>query len=54
MLFRSRSTDEMITRIESYLRGRNFAQPGETVCITMGVPLGSGESTNLLKLHRIS
>ncbi|MCC6994337.1 MAG: pyruvate kinase [Deltaproteobacteria bacterium] len=50
----ARSTDEMITRIESYLRGRNFAKAGETVAITMGVPLGSGESTNLLKLHRIS
>ncbi len=50
----ARTTDEMITRIESYLRGRNFVQPGDIVAITMGVPLGSGESTNLLKLHRIS
>ena len=50
----ARSTDEMITRIESYLKGRGFANPGDTVAITMGVPLGSGESTNLLKLHKVS
>ncbi|RMH44835.1 MAG: pyruvate kinase [Deltaproteobacteria bacterium] len=48
------TTDEMIDRIEAVLRERQLAEPGEYVAITMGVPVGAGESTNLLKIHRMS
>jgi pyruvate kinase len=48
------TTDEMIERIEAVLRERQLAEPGEHIVITMGVPLGSGESTNLLKIHKMT
>jgi pyruvate kinase len=48
------TTDEMIEQIEAVLRERHLVEPGEYVVITMGVPVGSGESTNLLKIHCIS
>jgi len=47
------STDEMFSRVEDVLRTRGLAQPGDKCVITMGVPVGSGESTNLMKIHRI-
>ncbi len=48
------TTDEMFYRVEDVLKRRNLADVGEQVVITMGVPVGSGESTNLLKVHRVS
>jgi pyruvate kinase len=48
------STEEMFVRAEDALKHRGLAASGEQVVITMGVPVGSGESTNLLKIHRIS
>ncbi len=48
------TTDEMIERIESVLLERQLADVGDNVVITMGVPVGSGESTNLLKIHKIT
>jgi pyruvate kinase len=48
------TTDEMIGRVEAVLRERHLAEPGEHVVLTMGVPVGSGESTNLLKIHRMT
>jgi pyruvate kinase len=48
------STDEMFGRIDDVLRSRGLAHPGEQVVITMGIPIGSGESTNLMKIHRVS
>jgi pyruvate kinase len=47
------STDEMFGRVEDVLRGRGLALPGDRVVITMGTPIGSGESTNLMKIHRV-
>jgi pyruvate kinase len=47
------STEEMLSRIEDALKLRGLAAVDEQVAITMGVPVGSGESTNLLKIHRI-
>jgi pyruvate kinase len=47
------STDEMFSRVEDVLRTRGLAQAGDQCVITMGVPVGSGESTNLMKIHRI-
>jgi pyruvate kinase len=48
------TTDEMFGRIEDALRRRKLAESGDTVVITLGVPIGSGESTNLLKIHRVA
>jgi pyruvate kinase len=30
-----------------------MAQSGDWVVITMGAPVGAGESTNMLKIHRM-
>jgi pyruvate kinase len=43
----------MFGRVEDVLRSRGLAQPGDRVVITMGTPIGSGESTNLMKIHRV-
>ena len=48
------TTDEMISRIEARLKRRELARTGDRLVITMGVPVGSGESTNLLKIHTVS
>jgi pyruvate kinase len=45
------TTDELIDRVESVLKQHNLAVTGEHVVITTGVPVGSGQSTNLLKIH---
>jgi pyruvate kinase len=47
------TTDEALQRVELTLRERHLAEPGEYVVITMGVPVGSGEQTNMLKVHRM-
>jgi pyruvate kinase len=48
------TTDEMFKRIETTLEHQGLAESGDQIVITLGVPIGSGESTNLLKVHRIS
>jgi len=48
------TTDEMFGRIEDVLMERGLAKTGEHVVITMGVPVGSGESSNLMKIHRVA
>jgi pyruvate kinase len=45
------TTDELIDRVEEVLGSHNLARSGESVVITMSVPVGSGQSTNLLKVH---
>jgi pyruvate kinase len=47
------TTDELFGDIERVLGERGLASPGESVVITAGVPVGSGESTNMLKIHRM-
>jgi pyruvate kinase len=47
------TTDEMIDQVEAVLLERRMAQPGDWVVITMGAPIGAGESTNMLKIHRM-
>ncbi|MFH0900448.1 MAG: pyruvate kinase [Pseudomonadota bacterium] len=49
----STTTEEMIGRIEYELLLRGLARSGELVVITMGVPLGAGVPTNLLKIHQL-
>jgi pyruvate kinase len=47
------SEGELFTRIESIIRERGMANSGEYVAITAGVPIGAGETTNMLKIHRM-
>jgi len=50
----SASTDELVDRVEATLLERNLARPGESVILTMAVPVGAGLLTNVLKIHQIS
>ena len=47
------SINEVIECAETVLRERGLAVPGEYVVITAAMPVGAGESTNMLKLHRM-
>jgi len=49
----SATTEELVDRVEATLIERNLALPGESVLITMAVPVGSGVQTNSLKVHQI-
>lgn len=53
MIGPSATTEELVDRVEGLLIERNLASPGEHVLITMAVPVGSGASTNVLKIHQI-
>ena len=46
--------DELFERIEEVLRERDLARPGEYVVVTASVPVGAGETTNTLRIHRVS
>jgi len=50
----SASTDELVDRVEATLLERNLARPGESVILTMAVPVGAGLKTNVLKIQQIS
>jgi pyruvate kinase len=45
--------DELFDHIEDLLRERNLARPGEYVVVTASVPVGAGETTNTLRIHRV-
>ncbi len=47
------SIEEMLERIETLVTENQIAATGEKIVITMGIPIGSGESTNMLKIHEI-
>jgi pyruvate kinase len=47
------TTDELIDRVEHLLSTRGLARSGDSVVITMGVPVGAGLSTNMLKIHQM-
>jgi pyruvate kinase len=49
----SATTEELVDRVEATLIERNLALPGESVLITMSVPVGAGMQTNVLKVHEI-
>ncbi|MBI4716137.1 MAG: pyruvate kinase, partial [Nitrospirae bacterium] len=48
------NTDEMIRRMERTLLEKGFLREGDSIIITLGVPLGVVGSTNMLMVHRIS
>lgn len=45
--------NEVIECTETVLRERNLAGAGDHVVITAAMPVGAGETTNMLKLHRM-
>jgi pyruvate kinase len=47
------TTDEMVDVVEAVLAEHRMAKSRDWVVITMGAPLGAGESTNMLKIHRM-
>ncbi|HVK73067.1 MAG TPA: pyruvate kinase [Kofleriaceae bacterium] len=49
----SATTEELIDRVEHVLSSRGLARPGDNVVITMGVPVGAGMSTNMLRIHEM-
>jgi pyruvate kinase len=53
MIGPSATTEELVDRVEATLIERNLSLPGESVLITMAVPVGSGLQTNMLKIHQI-
>jgi pyruvate kinase len=44
---------ELIDRIEELLRERNLAEDGEYVVVTASMPVGAGDTTNTLRIHRV-
>jgi pyruvate kinase len=47
------TTEELVDRVEATLLERGLAHFGESVLITMAVPVGAGLLTNVLKVHQI-
>ena len=47
------TTDSMIAAVASALKQHGYARAGDLAVITLAAPVGSGENTNLLKIHRI-
>ncbi|HWM85005.1 MAG TPA: pyruvate kinase, partial [Kofleriaceae bacterium] len=44
---------ELIDRVEELLRERNLAQDGEFVVLTASTPIGAGDTTNTLRIHKV-
>jgi pyruvate kinase len=45
--------NELIDRIEELLRERQLAKDGDFVVVTASMPVGAGDTTNTLRIHRI-
>jgi pyruvate kinase len=45
--------DELVDHVEDLLHERGLARPGEYVVLTASVPVGGGETTNTLRIHRV-
>ncbi len=50
---RSEMTDQLLTRVDGFFLKTGDAAEGDLVVVTLGAPVASHGSTNLLKLHRI-
>jgi len=44
---------ELIDRVEELLRERNLAQDGEFVVLTASTPIGAGDTTTTLRIHKV-
>jgi pyruvate kinase len=53
MIGPSATMEELVDQVEATLIERNLSLPGESVIVTMAVPVGSGVQTNVLKIHEI-
>lgn len=45
---------ELLDEIEHIVVTGHYAEPGDKIVITMGMPIGSGVTTNSLKIHTVS
>jgi pyruvate kinase len=50
---RAATFDAMVAEVAQLLQARGLAKSGDLAVITVAVPIGSGESTNTLHLHRL-
>jgi pyruvate kinase len=46
--------DELFERVDDLMRERSLCTVGEFVVVTASVPVGAGETTNTLRIHRVS
>lgn len=53
VIVQSKTTDELIGRVDQELVQRGLANPGDQVIVILGAPVALCGSTNLMKLHRI-
>ncbi|HLU66541.1 MAG TPA: pyruvate kinase [Kofleriaceae bacterium] len=49
----SATVDELFDNIEELLLDRRLCRPGEYVVVTASVPVGAGDTTNTLRIHRV-
>jgi pyruvate kinase len=47
------TTEELLERMETTLLERQLVKPGDSVVITMSLPIGAGIQNNVLKIHQI-
>ena len=47
----SATTDEVIDQVDHAVSSRGLAHAGDSIVITMGVPVGGGAQTNMMKIH---
>ena len=45
--------EELVSEIENRFSELKILESGEQLVITAGVPIGAGETTNMLKIHRM-
>ncbi len=48
------SPEEMFDKVADRLKERGYVKPGDRVLITMGIPIGESQSTNLMKVHLVA
>jgi len=48
-----RTTDDMISSVESIMLKKKLAKRKDVIVITAGVPIGVAGSTNMMKIHRV-
>jgi pyruvate kinase len=53
MMRTAATIEELLDLIEGTLLERGLVKPGDSVVITMSVPIGSGVQNNVLKIHQI-
>ena len=49
----ARDLDDMVQKARDYAKSEGFADPGQSIVITCGLPLGTPGATNLLRVARV-